>query len=143
MGNQVRFKKRFNQPLLFEGLDHGNLYPTDIDAVLEYKNKGYLFFEVKGKDKELSTGQKLALERLVNDTGENKLSIAVVVEHNVSDPEEEIKLKDCIVKWVYSSMEGGIKRKFEDKIYTVEEFYPTAIQEIEKYKGKGVRYGSF
>lgn len=129
----ISHKKRFKQSILFKGLNHGKLYPTDLDGLLEYKNKGYIFFEVKGKEAEVKTGQKIALERLVKDTGENKLSVAVIMDHEVTDPEDDIILKDCTVREIYTS-EYTQWRKPKPKFrgnYTADLFFNEVIEELD------------
>ncbi|PJH64351.1 hypothetical protein, partial [Salmonella enterica] len=57
---EIKHPERFNQPLLFKGMSRGKLSPTDIDAVFEYKDKGYIFYEVKHKSvKNIPLGQDI------------------------------------------------------------------------------------
>lgn len=56
---------RGRQLLRFDDFRYGNITPTDIDAVIDYKNYVWVFFEAKLKDKDVPFGQKLALERLI------------------------------------------------------------------------------
>lgn len=86
----------------FSGLIYGKITPTDIDGMIEYKNKGYVFFEVKYKDKDLPFGQRLALERLVNDVStKDKKSIALIIEHYISDTNEGVPIAECYVREIY------------------------------------------
>lgn len=55
-----------NQLLLFKGLEIGNIYPTDIDFFLDWKDRLFIFGEVKYGNAALGTGQRLGYERLVN-----------------------------------------------------------------------------
>lgn len=97
---------RQQQIIDFNGMVYGSITPTDIDGVIEYKNKAYVFFEVKYDGKELPLGQKIAIERLVNDTSANgKESIALVLTHSVDNAEQPVTVTECIVREVYHSKE--------------------------------------
>ena len=63
----------------FTGLLFGNITPTDIDALIEYKNKAFIFIEAKYMDAKMPYGQRLALERLCNSL--DKPSMLLVTEH--------------------------------------------------------------
>lgn len=83
----------------FSGLCIGKITPTDIDGVIEYQDKAYVFIEMKYQNKELPFGQKLALERLVNDTAKaGKTSIVLVIEHEVHNTSEIIDVGNCYVR---------------------------------------------
>lgn len=83
-------------------MNEGKLSATDIDGLIEYKNKAYIFLELKYHGKELPFGQKLALERLVVDTGKaGKYSVALVIDHEVQDTNQNIIVADCYVREVY------------------------------------------
>lgn len=105
MTNTILNLDRFKQPVVFEGLNFGTIYPTDIDGMIEYKNKAYVFFEVKYRGKDIPLGQRIALERLVVDTGKSKESIALVLDHEVSNASDGILVKDCTVRELYFSRE--------------------------------------
>ena len=111
--------ERAKQLISFQGLNIGKITPTDIDGVIEYKDKAYIFIEVKYKNKELPFGQQLALERLVDDTSANKKSIAIVCEHNIGDTDTQIKMAACKVRELYLSDEK-VWRRPKDNI-TVEQ----------------------
>ena len=55
------------------------IYPTDIDGLIEYKDSEYIIFEVKYGDAEVPFGQKLALQRMVDDfTKTGKQAVVLV-----------------------------------------------------------------
>ena len=90
---------RGRQLLLFDGLRYGNITPTDMDGVIEYHNHLWLMFEAKLEGKEVPTGQRLLLERFIQDAKKaRKHGIAAIVEHNVQDTNRNIYLKDCKVR---------------------------------------------
>lgn len=99
-----RSPDRARQLILFDGIKYGNIAPTDFDAVIEYKDRVWLVFEVKLADKELPRGQRLALERLIGDAKKaGKHGMAIVCEHRVLDPLQDVILADCMVREVYTT----------------------------------------
>jgi len=66
----------------FSGLRYGNITPTDIDGMLEYHNKCYIWIETKFDDAELPYGQRLALERQNDDMEQVKPAITIIATHN-------------------------------------------------------------
>ncbi len=98
---EIQNEKRAKQLNNFNNLRYGNITPTDIDGCIEYHNKGYIFIEIKYGDKDLPFGQKLALERLVIDTSKAKASIAIVAEHLVDNPQEQVNVASCKVREIF------------------------------------------
>lgn len=96
---------RGKQLLRFDGMRFlDSITPTDIDALIEVRNQIVVFFEAKLKDKEVPFGQKLAIERLVRNAGRaGKHAIAIIGEHNVTDPSEDVFLKDLLVREVFTT----------------------------------------
>lgn len=79
---------------------------TDIDAVMEWRDRAWLIFEVKTFGKDVPLGQRIALERFVKDASAcGKYAVAAVVEHNVVNPNMDIYLRDCLVKSLYVTYE--------------------------------------
>mgnify|MGYP000009378991 FL=1 len=104
-----RHPARARQLLLFDGMQYGNITPTDIDATIEYKDRARIFVEVKGKSKDVPTGQRLLLQRFVDDfRASGKDAIAIIAEHGVEDANQDVHLKDCSVREIY------YKRKADD-----------------------------
>jgi hypothetical protein len=48
----------------FIGLRYGTITPTDIDAVIEYHGKAFIFIEAKYKDADIPDGQRILFVRL-------------------------------------------------------------------------------
>ena len=96
---------RGKQLLRFDGMRFlDTITPTDIDGLIEVRNQIFIFFEAKLQDKEVPDGQRLALERLVKDAGmAGKHAIAIVGEHNITDPSEDVFLKDLLVREVFTT----------------------------------------
>ena len=97
-----RHKARARQLLLFDGMQYGNITPTDIDMTIEYKDRARIFVEVKGRTKDVPIGQRLLLQRFVDDfRASGKDAIAIIAEHDVDDSSEDIHIKDCSVREIY------------------------------------------
>lgn len=117
MEDLIKYRKRFNQPIVFNGLQDGVISPTDIDFVFEVDNKFLLIGECKVEGKDLTIGQKLVLQRLVDNwTAAGKLAIAYYVTHNFH-PNDDVVLSECDVHSVYTSGQWQRKNiKFRDSL---------------------------
>lgn len=99
---RIQNEDRFKQPLLFDGMCVGKMYPTDIDAITEYHNWFFIIMEVKGRDVPLNYGQTTALQRLV-DTIETagKVAVLYICRHDVEDDTKPIFLRDTVITEAY------------------------------------------
>ena len=103
--NNVARKQQIND---FKDLRFGSITPTDLDGVIEYRDKAYVFYEIKYLDAELPHGQRLCLERLVHDTLKaGKRAIALIVEHSVHSTEEHIPVAQCHVREFFFKPRDG------------------------------------
>ena len=111
--------QRGRQLLRFDGFRYGNITPTDIDGVIEYQNRIWLLYEAKLTGKDVPHGQRLALERWIADAGKaGKHSIAMIVEHDITDASEDVYLTRCRVRELYTTEDGrwrGPKRSMTAK----------------------------
>lgn len=107
--SRIRDRDKAKQLVNFSGMQLGQgIYPTDIDGLIEYKDTLYILFEIKYKSPFLPAGQKLALERVVNDfTKAGKDAVVFVATHNVWNPYHDIRAEECVVERFYY---GGIGR---------------------------------
>ena len=96
----IENEDRLRQVVDFEGLKFGKLYPTDVDGVLEYKNKGYIFLEFKCGDACLSQGQCIALTRMVDDLSKVKPAVLFVARHRTRTC-DKVYADKCIVTEYY------------------------------------------
>lgn len=110
MNTLIRNEKQIKQVIDFTGLQNGKIHPSDIDAVFEFDNEILILIEVKYKDSEIPTGQKLLLERLCDSWHTNKC-IVLFVEHNYSNDNENIPLDKCFVKKIYYKEEWKERNK--------------------------------
>jgi hypothetical protein len=80
----------------FSGLRFGNITPTDIDGFIDFQNNCFIVMEFKHKDSKLPFGQKLAIERLVDNLeAAGKKCIGIVAEHDTSG---DIDCANCYVR---------------------------------------------
>ena len=77
----IRNRKYASQIREFSGLKFGTIIPTDIDGLIEYKDKAFILIETKHKESELPFGQKLALERLCDAIQKDKPALLIVASH--------------------------------------------------------------
>jgi hypothetical protein len=82
MRGETTNKARATQGRDFTGLRFGNITPTDIDGLIEYKGKCYIFIEAKMTGAEMPSGQRIALERLCDDLQKVKPTILILCTHN-------------------------------------------------------------
>ena len=66
----IQHRARARQIVDFRHLLFGSITPTDVDGLIEFKNRCFLLIELKHVSKpDLDLGQRLALERLCMDLG--------------------------------------------------------------------------
>lgn len=82
----------------FRGLRYGNITPTDIDGLIEYKNRGYVLLELKLADNRMPYGQKLALERISDDLERSgKPCLCIIASHYEEDVNTDIDVSNTRV----------------------------------------------
>ena len=100
----IHSEGRAKQLIYFKGLEYGDITPTDIDGIIEYRDKFWIVYEVKHNDAPFSKGQRLALERFIGNADKaDKYGIALVAEHNISDVSQPVYLTDCKVRMIYTT----------------------------------------
>ena len=127
--SRINNPQRMKQLIDFQGLAVDEyIYPTDIDGLIEYKDSEYIIFEVKYGDAEVPFGQKLALQRMVDDfTKTGKQAVVLVCEHTVRNPEKPVVAAWCKVREIYSGGEKQWRKPIKD--ITVRE----AVDDFQKY----------
>lgn len=104
---EIENERRFHQAIRFDDMQRETLGMTDIDGFFEYRNKLFVFYEVKYRDVEVPNGQKLAYTRLVDNLVDaGKIAALMVCEHGVEDCNEDIMLADTNVRSIYAG--GGL-----------------------------------
>ena len=104
---RINNPNRAKQLIDFKGLSiDETIYPTDIDGLIEYKDSEYIIFETKYGDAAVPFGQRLALQRMVDDfTKIGKQAVAFICEHTVRDPQKPVIAAWCKVREIYYGKE--------------------------------------
>ena len=105
--NQILYPDRMSQAVSYAGMDYPDgAFPTDIDGLIEWKDKGYILYELKFEGKQLSGGQRVAMTRMIDDLSHSgKLCMLMVADHK-NPISEFISLKDAVVRNVYVAESG-------------------------------------
>ncbi len=105
MKRPIKYKDRFTQPIIFDGLQNGLVSPTDIDFCFEVSNQFLLIGDCKKDDAPFPVGQRLVIERIVDNwKATRKISLGVIATHSTS-PEQPIVLANTVVTKVYYNRE--------------------------------------
>ena len=98
----IQDKVRYQQFIDYSNLMFGTIHPTDSDGEIEYHDKAWIFFEIKHGNKDIPFGQRLALERKIDDiTRSGKKAVLFVAEHFISNPGIDIDAAACKVRSFY------------------------------------------
>lgn len=127
--SRINNPQKMKQLIDFQGLAIDDyIYPTDIDGLIEYKDSEYIIFGVKYGDAEVPFGQKLALQRMVDDfTKSGKQAVVFICEHTVRNPDKAVIAAWCKVREIYY---GGEKQwRKPNKEITVRE----AVDSFQKH----------
>lgn len=101
MSEGIQCVDRARQLIDFSGMQYGM---TDIDGITEYRDRIWVWCEVKLRGKPVPVGQLLAMERFVGVCKKGgKHCIAIIADHGVYDPAVNVCIKDCTVREVYST----------------------------------------
>lgn len=96
---KIHNRERAQQQRDYSSIRFGNITPTDIDGLIEYKDKAYVIIELKWSDTPLSYGQRLALERLTDDLARTgKPILCIISSHYVDDSDFDINVSETIVR---------------------------------------------
>jgi hypothetical protein len=96
--NNEEFMK---QIISFEGLKWGSITPMDVDGLIEYHDKVFIFIETKYGENDMGYGQGTALERLCNCCEKaGKISYVLFANHNIPH-EEKVVLAGLTVSKIY------------------------------------------
>ena len=116
----IQNRERARQIIDFSSLRYGNITPTDIDGLIEYHNKAYIFYEYKYQNAELPKGQKIALERIANDLSKTKETIILICEHTENNCNNDIIAAKAIIRAIYYKGKWG--KPIESMNVTVDNF---------------------
>lgn len=95
----INHRARAKQIRDFSGLLYEKITPTDVDGLIEYKNRAYVILEIKYGDAKLPAGQDLALTRLTDDLERSgKPTLCIVASHQTSNCNEDINVAKTVVR---------------------------------------------
>jgi hypothetical protein len=87
----------------FSGLAYGAITPTDVDGLIEYRDKAVALFELKYHGQALLQGQSLALTRMVDNLERaGKRAILLVVDHEEHNVLVKVNAAICLVRCGYT-----------------------------------------
>lgn len=92
----IRSHKNMSQIIDFSNMKFGNIMPTDIDGLIEYRDMAFMIYEVKYDGAEMPFGQRLALERLADALQMCKPTLLMLCSHQQTD-NKDIDLHTTIV----------------------------------------------
>lgn len=99
---RIQLRDRARQIVDFSGLRYGKITPTDLDGLIEYQSKAFVFYEYKYRDAKIPDGQRKALTRLVDCLQKaGSPSVLFVCRHAVDDCAEDIQAARVIVDSLY------------------------------------------
>jgi len=100
MRGRIRHRERAKQLRDFSGLQFGLITPTDIDCMIEFRDRLYVFVEYKIEGAIMDLGQRLCFERLTRSIATSgRHAYAIVAEHN-TNVYSDIDAANAIVKEV-------------------------------------------
>ena len=108
MRGEINYQERAKQQILFSGMRWGTKSPTDFDGVVDIDDTIWVIFEIKLKGVEIPTGQRIALERAIDNfssafckkTNKQKVAICFLAEHT-TPVEDPVMAIDCVVTRYY------------------------------------------
>ena len=92
--------RQFAQQLRdFSGLRFGKITPTDIDGFMDFGDRLFVILEGKHHGSQIQTGQRLALERLVDacHCPPRRVAVALILDH-VETPDQDVDFGACLVR---------------------------------------------
>ena len=99
---KIQNRERARQIIDFSGIRYGNITPTDIDGMVEYRDKAFLLFEYKFSDNDLPYGQELAFTRLTDCIQKaGKHATFLVCEHMAEDCSLDVDAANAVVRKIY------------------------------------------
>ena len=113
---KIRNRDARQQIIDYSGLRYNNITPTDIDGLIEYKGKAFIFYEFKYGDAPMPLGQKIALTRVVDAIQKGGTpAILILCSHN-HQASEDIDAANATVRAIYwnGSWGNGCGRTVRD-----------------------------
>ncbi len=105
----IAYHDRAQQINDFHGLlRKRNITPTDIDGMIDYNGKAFIFFEGKYGDKEMDYGQRLAFENLCKAL--NCPYLIIRYNHNVNNTNVDVDVaKQLVIRYYENGRWKAVK----------------------------------
>lgn len=131
MGNAIKSRDSISQIVSFAGMDYGGKKsPSDIDGVLDWGGRLFIFYEVKFvvdfNPTHDRTGQVILFENLCNSI--RVPAFALICEHR-TEVGFDIILGNSMVRWSYSN-----QKKVWTPPHSEIKVYDATLRLLEKYK---------
>lgn len=94
--DEIRSRERVSQIRNFKGMHFGSILPTDIDWMIEYKNKAYVFGETKFYEIHLKAGQLVIFSTFENKLGDIDVANTKVIYYRSTGDKDWKSGKDGI-----------------------------------------------
>lgn len=113
---KIRNRDAGKQIIDYSGLRFNNITPTDIDGMIEYKGKAFIFYEFKFGDAPMPLGQKIALTRMVDAIQRGGTPAILILGSHNNPASEDIDAANATVKGIYwnGSWGNGCGRTVKD-----------------------------
>ena len=134
---QIENRGRKQQIIDFSGLRFGTITPTDIDGVIEYRGKAFIYYEFKYQDAPVKRGQQVAFEEaVISHLQAGRKAIVMILEHDIHDCKDDIQAANCRVREFYLVPEKGwVKPKANETAHSLTQKF---FEEVEKKVRSGV-----
>lgn len=98
---KIRNRDAGKQIIDYSGLRYNNITPTDIDGMIEYKGKAFIFYEFKYGDAPMPLGQKIALTRMVDAIQKGGTPAMLILGSHNNPASEDVDAANAVVRAVY------------------------------------------
>jgi hypothetical protein len=114
----IHDRERARQIRDFSGMIYGSITPTDVDGLIEYHDKCYVYFELKCKNNDLPRGQELAFLRMCDDLGKVKPTLLFVAEHETPLDQDIDVANSLVIKFRFGSKWYPVTKRMTAKEIT-------------------------
>jgi hypothetical protein len=98
---KIRNRDAGKQIIDYSGLRYNNITPTDIDGLIEYKGKAFIFYEFKFNNAPMPLGQRIALTRLVDAIQKGGTPAMLILCSHNNPASEDIDAAHATAKAIY------------------------------------------
>jgi hypothetical protein len=121
----IHFRDRARQINNFSKLRYcRGITPTDIDGAFEFDGKMFIFFELKYREKDIDTGQRLFFERICNALNRSgRHCLCIHARHEIGDFTKDVNADKCTVVKYYAQSGRWITPKQETTVHSLVNSY--------------------